>query len=203
MAQMIRCKVCGDENPADARYCIDCGSALGGAATGPTARLAGVLCSSCRASNSENARFCVVCGQSMVAPARQPQPARPTPRPTPARPTAQQSFPRVASPPTYVPYRPQMSAPIRRHRASPGGMIFVIGLVVLLMNHAIWPGILLLIGLSSLANEAARGRPQKGALTLLWFGGFAFLFATGAYWPGILVLMLLHWMISSSRGWHW
>ena len=85
-------------------------------------------------------------------------------------------------------------------------MIFVIGLVVLLMNHAIWPGILVLIGLSALANEAARGRPAKGALALLWFGGFAVLLATGAFWPGIFILMLLHWMISSGggpRGWHW
>jgi hypothetical protein len=202
MAQTIRCKVCGDENPTDARFCIDCGAALVEAATGPTARLAGIPCPSCRASNPENARFCVVCGQSMVAPARQPQPARPAPRPTPVRPSAQQSFPRVAGPPIYAPYRPQ-AAPARRrhaHGGNPGGMIFVIGLVVLLMNHAIWPGILVLIGLSKLANEAARGRFEKGALALLWFAGIAVLLATGAFWPGIFVLLLLHAMIG---GWRW
>jgi hypothetical protein len=97
-----------------------------------------------------------------------------------------------------MPYRP----PVRAHRhqpRQPGGVIFVIGLIILFMNHAIWPGILVLFGLSALANEIARGRPQKGALALLWLGGMAILFSTGAFWPGIFILFFLHWMFSGGR----
>jgi hypothetical protein len=83
-------------------------------------------------------------------------------------------------------------------------MIFLIGLVLLAANNAIWPGILIVIGMSALVSQSAYGRPDKGLRALLWLGGLALLFATGTFWPGILFLLLLNGAIGGwgrSRRW--
>jgi hypothetical protein len=210
MAETVICKRCGDVNPSEARFCIDCGASLVAETTGPTVRLAGVACPSCNTRNPENALFCVVCGRTLgqSAPQPQPQPPRATPRPVAPNPAARQSYPRVATPPTLVPPRPV--APPYRHRrarhANPGAAIFLIGLAVLLGSGRFWPGILVVIGLSIFATSAAQGHAEKGTSALLWLGGLALLFATGAFWPGILVLLFVQALMngwSGSRGWHW
>jgi len=191
MAETLLCERCGGDNPADARFCIDCGATLVSATTGPTTRLAGNTCPACQTHKSEHARFCVVCGRGLTtgtAPQFQPrsQPARPVaPRVAP-RPT-QQSYPRMATPPTLMPARtkPQHAPAARPQGQNPAPFIFLIGLVVLLANGAIWPGILVLIGVSILISQVARGRPDKGMSALFWFGGITLLLATGAFWPGI------------------
>ena len=211
MAEMTRCERCGGQNPADARFCIDCGASLAAATTGPTTRLAGVACPSCRTSNPENARFCVVCGRGLdggAASRPHPAPARPTPRPTPppiarpAPPVVRQSYPRTSTPPTWVPYRPGMRPiqPARPRGGNPGNWIFLVGLLVLLTSGNIWPGILIVVGFSMLFNQIARGRPDKGLSALVWLGGLALLFASGTFWPGILVLVFLSMLFG---GWRW
>src|SRR6266540_1707371 len=135
MAETLICERCGGDNPAEARFCIDCGVALVSATTGPTTRLAGISCPACQTHNPEHARFCVVCGRSLAAgPAPQPQPrpqsARPAaPRAAP-RPT-QQSYPRMATPPSLAPVRPTPPhAPHARPQTqNPAPFIFLIGLV--------------------------------------------------------------------------
>ena len=216
MAETLICERCHGDNPADARFCIDCGAALVNATTGPTTRLTGINCPACQTYNPEDARFCVVCGRSLAAgpapertpqPQPQPQPTRPaTPRVAP-RPT-QQSYPRMATPPALAPVRPTPPhvPHARPQTPNPAPFIFLIGLVVLLANGAVWPGILVLIGVSILISQVARGRPDKGMNALFWFGGITLLLATGAFWPGIFVLFLLNavlngWGRSHHRHW--
>ena len=50
----MTCPTCGTANPADGRFCLECGSALGG-------------CPSCGATNPAGARFCGNCGTSLGA----------------------------------------------------------------------------------------------------------------------------------------
>src|ERR1700676_4121952 len=53
---MARCAACSAENPADARFCMDCGA--------PLER----RCDSCGALASDQARFCTSCGGPLDAP---------------------------------------------------------------------------------------------------------------------------------------
>jgi hypothetical protein len=217
MADIIRCKRCGEENPAEARFCIDCGAPLSEAATGATTKLSGMACPWCNARNPENARFCVICGRDLAGgQAPRPAPARPSPRPARPHPAARQSYPRVAAPPTLTPYRPAAPPRPRGHARGgfPIGWIFGIGLFILLINGRagmlfngrMWPGILLVVGLIMFFNHASNGRADKGLSALLWLGGLALLFATGSFWPGILFLLVLHAMLggwSGRGGWRW
>lgn len=195
MTETMRCEHCGGHNPADARFCIDCGASLALATTGPTTRLAGIACPNCKTKNPEHARFCVVCGRSLLP---QVVPARSAAAPTTSpRPTSQQSYPRVDARPAPVRVAPA-AQPVQRaqpHSYQSGAIVFVIGFFILVATHSIWPGILLLIGLYSLISCTNRGQRDKGLISIIWWGGLAFLFASGMFWPGILVLMLLSGMV--------
>src|SRR5665213_2979763 len=50
----MRCSSCDADNASNARFCVDCGAALGR------------LCPSCSQPNSPNARFCGQCGVGLV-----------------------------------------------------------------------------------------------------------------------------------------
>jgi hypothetical protein len=207
MSEILHCERCGGDSPADARFCIDCGGPIGEAATGPTKRLAGIVCPACNTNNPEHARFCVVCGRAFgAAQPRQRPAAPPLKRPSAPKPTAQPSYPRMATPPTLLPSHP-LPAPATRHhhapRNDPSGAVFLIGLVALLVSHAFWPGILVLLGLTNLVHHAARGRPERGTRALIWLAGLAVLFATGAFWPGILILIFISMALGGGRSRHW
>lgn len=186
------CRRCGEHNPADAQFCIDCGAALTSASTGPTTRLPGIVCSACYSHNPDDARFCATCGRSFAPEAPAPAPA-PAPRPSRPAPSAapRQSYPRTATPPTL--YRP--AAPPHHHggaRHMPGPIVFLIGLVILLMSKAIWPGILVLIGLSVLFNQIARGHADKAVKTVVIVGGIALMFSSRHFgFGGIFMLIVL------------
>jgi len=232
MPEILHCDRCGGDSPTDARFCIDCGAPIGAATTGPTTRLTGIVCPACKTNNPEHARFCVVCGRAFGAaappqprPAAGPAPTRPVARPgyprmptpptsagpAPTRPAARPSYPRMATPPTLLPSRPWPPAhpPTTKHRRQglgndPGGVVFLIGLVALLASHTIWPGILLLLGLTNMVHQAARGRPDHGVRGLLWLGGLTLLFATGTFWPGILIIFFISMVLRGGpRHWYW
>ena len=208
MPEILHCDRCGGDNPTDARFCIDCGAPIGAAATGPTTRLTGIVCPSCKTNNPEHARFCVVCGRAFgAATPAQPRPAAPPAAASaPTRPAAHPSYPRMATPPALMAVRPHVpSSPQRRQGLGddPGAVVFLIGLVALLASHTIWPGILLLLGLTNLVRQGARGRPDHGVRALLWLGGLTLLFATGTFWPGILILIFIGMAIGGGRSRHW
>src|SRR5436309_6174390 len=54
---MTRCAACSAENPAQARFCMECGA--------PIER----RCSACGAIATPQARFCIACGEQLEAPA--------------------------------------------------------------------------------------------------------------------------------------
>jgi hypothetical protein len=206
MPEVLHCDRCGGDNPTDARFCIDCGAPIGAATTGPTTRLAGIACPSCNTNNPEHARFCVVCGRAFGA--AKPRPAAPPP----AAPAARPSYPRMATPPTLMAARPQPPAQPprtaqRQHGFGndPSPVVFLIGLFALLASHTIWPGILLLLGLTNLIHQGAQGRSDHGVRTLLWLGGLTLLFATGTFWPGILILLFINMAMNGGRSgrWYW
>jgi class 3 adenylate cyclase/predicted ATPase len=60
---VARCANCGAENPADKRFCGDCGSPLA------------LLCPACGAENPPGKRFCGDCGASLAESPASPQPA--------------------------------------------------------------------------------------------------------------------------------
>jgi ribosomal protein L40E len=207
MAETLPCERCGGSNPTDARFCIDCGATLAPAATGPTTRLAGVQCPVCGAGNPEHARFCVVCGRGLNAGAVAPRPhAQPAIPPAPrTHSPSRHSYPQVAMPqaPLIGPPR-QTHAPLRRWHSTHGGApLFLIGLLFLLITHTIWPGILVLIGITSFLKASSQGRGHKATTALVWWGGLALLFATHLFWPGILVLIGINMVLGGRRGYGW
>jgi apolipoprotein N-acyltransferase len=88
----------------------------------------------------------------------------------------------------------------RSQRNNPiGALILLFGVLMLLGQHSIWPGILALIGIGSLIGATNRGRPDKGLTGLVWWCGLALLFATGTFWPGILALVFLSMALGGWR----
>ncbi|MEP7189096.1 MAG: hypothetical protein ABI901_07910, partial [Roseiflexaceae bacterium] len=154
----------------------------------------------------------VVCGRAFgAAKPAQPRPAAPpTPASAPTRPAARPSYPRMATPPALMAARPQPPAhppttAQRRHGFGndPSAIVFLIGLFALLASHTIWPGILLLLGVTNLVHQGAHGRSGHGVRTLLWLGGLTLLFATGTFWPGILILLFINMAMGGGRARHW
>jgi ribosomal protein L40E len=64
---LMICPSCGADLPADARFCIECGTALAQPATDVTIKLPAsqpaMLCRNCGAPNPADAIFCVRCGR--------------------------------------------------------------------------------------------------------------------------------------------
>ena len=70
--------------------------------------------------------------------------------------------------------QPKASAKDKQRMASAiSGAIFLIGLGVLLITEWWWPGILVVIGLSSGASLIFRDRVAAGISSLIFFCGFA------------------------------
>jgi class 3 adenylate cyclase/tetratricopeptide (TPR) repeat protein len=63
-ARTVTCPSCGTANPADTRFCLECGTALGG-------------CPSCGTVNPPTAKFCGNCGTRLAPAAVTPQPGGP------------------------------------------------------------------------------------------------------------------------------
>lgn len=188
MTTPLRCPRCDNLNPAEARFCIECGATLVEAATGATTKLAGRPCPHCRTLNPEDAHFCVTCGRSFAAP---PRPStgsgRAHQRAPHARPASgRHCFARVATPP---------SATMVRHGKPNTGALMIFGIAFLLITGTFWPGILLLIGVVTYVNAWAAGHAARGLKPLLWLGGLTLLFATHTLWPGILLLIAVSWLL--------
>jgi ribosomal protein L40E len=186
---MSRCARCDAEIPEGGQFCIECGAPADAApaATGATERLpeysGGPICAACGTHNPVGADFCVMCGRSLGSrPVAEP-PLDPVPPPAPAAPIA----PRAVS-------QPALRSPASRSHAplwgGVSGGVFLIGLALLFAFNWWWPGILVLLGLTSLIGSMAAGKSfWAGLQGALWLLGIAVLAAFNWWWPGILVLV--------------
>jgi hypothetical protein len=93
--------------------------------------------------------------------------------------------------------------PTRSRGGNPAPVIFLIGLAVLMINNALWPGVLVLLGVCMLIGQVSTGRPAKGFGALFWIGGLMLLLSTGMFWPGIIVLFVMHALLKGSFGRHY
>lgn len=162
-------------------------------------------CPTCERTNPADARFCIYCSAQLTSPApvvqdAQPAAVGPTTRLSEA---AIPAYTMPASAPIPATAGPQHSAHLRR--AFPqlnqnAGAFFLIGLGVLFLTGNFWPGILVLIGVTSFISETGHGRQNKGLGTLIFFTGLAFLFWTGAFFPGILILLGIMALLNSRHG---
>lgn len=175
MAETLHCERCGEPNPADARFCIECGASLAPAETGPTVKLSGKACGTCRSLNPEEARFCAVCGSSFGEPAQPTQPPLQLPRVGAApAPTSRQ--------------RPPAQYDMLPIAALIGG-----GLLLLFATKMLWPG---LLGLLLLAFVAAavyaiqRGRMDWGVPLLFMLVGIALMLVTKSFWPWFFIFFI-------------
>jgi hypothetical protein len=186
---MSRCANCDAEMPAGGQFCIECGAPANAtpAATGATERLpeysGGPICASCGTRNPLGAEFCVMCGRSLASrPVAEP-PANPLPPSRPAEPLAPPA-PRAA--PAYSSARPSNPA----MWGGVSGGVFLIGLALLFAFNWWWPGILVLLGVTSLIGSLAAGKSfWAGLQGAIWFLGIAVLAAFNWWWPGILILV--------------
>jgi hypothetical protein len=191
----MNCPACGAELPADALFCIECGVAVTRpATTGATTALPrfgafAVPCPACGADSPEGADYCVRCGRRLT-----PEPARPAPPPPASGPVL--SGPVLAAPP--YPGRRQRRRGGRGAAGRAGGAVFLVGLgLLMLLKAPIWPTILIVIGLSSFARAAVRGRAAAGLGAVLWLFGLAVLFSIPRLLvPGLIAIagisVLLH-----------
>lgn len=199
----MRCPNCDAEIPENGRFCIECGQPVAQTATGPTKRLpetaGGPLCSSCGTRNPPGAQFCVMCGRALNAPATVDASPAAFPPPSPSEPLAPQPA-LAATPPQGRSWRSSSVG-----NGISGGL-FLIGIAVLAMTGWWWPGILVVIGITSLAGSFLSGRPWLGLQGALWMFGIAALAITNFWWPGILLLVGISAIIGTlmrprRRGW--
>jgi len=82
------------------------------------------------------------------------------------------------------------------------GGVFLIGLG-LLFTHVIdfWPGILFVLGASSLARGMAEGREWYTVNGGLWLIGIGLVFLLGFSWPLLLIIIGASMLVGRTQGW--
>ena len=184
----MKCPSCGADVPAEAQFCIECGTNLGSVAnTGATVYLPRadptvVPCRACGTANPDVAVFCVQCGHRLDDPVPQsaPQPLR------------------------YPTLPRQRLAPSRQQQRNPQSVIgglFLIGIGGLfLLKLPFWPSILFLVGATLFISEILRGRSFSGLNSLLWLCGLGLLIALPHLWcSNVLVLIGLSLLFNMVR----
>ncbi|MCS6889355.1 zinc ribbon domain-containing protein [Chloroflexus sp.] len=175
----MHCPHCNTIIPDDARFCIECGTAVR-VATGETVQLpsngaATIACPRCNFANPRHARFCVYCGEPVQAGGQAR--AMPTPSPTPARDTSEL-----------------------------GITLLLIGAALLIpiifrLPPMIWPNILMVLGIAQLIFHFRRGTLAAGMRNAIWLFGLGVLFLIPRlFFPGLLVLVGLTLLLES---WRW
>ncbi|EFO80208.1 hypothetical protein OSCT_1942 [Oscillochloris trichoides DG-6] len=191
----MRCPSCQAELPDDAHFCIECGIVIDTAATGPTHQLqpktsAQISCANCGAANPAHAIFCVRCGRRMGD----------TGTPTAPAPILSGN---VIGTPDLTRQQPANPAPFGRpsdwNMAS--GIVFLIGLGTLMIffPKLVWPGILVIIGITNFIRASGHGDVVGGTRSVLWLFGMALLFLMPRLLvPGIFVLIALSAIFEAS-----
>jgi hypothetical protein len=170
---LMKCSKCGLENRPQARFCKECGQALGVPAirqTPPSSSRA--ICSACGATAKPDALFCPRCGQPLSPPLASPIPA-PTRQMKPGT-DAQSPAPSAAQPsppsppsehtPTQI-QPPSATVPEARERRFPRWVPWVVVLVALACL-AIVIATVVLLGSSLLSSYPTPPQMADGARSL-------------------------------------
>jgi hypothetical protein len=155
-------------------------------------------CPTCAREVPADAQFCIYCAARLMPEIETAEPKAAT------GPTRRLDSEPVYDMPDMTPApagQPAATVTRRRHHHKElSTPFFFIGLAVLFATGNFWPGVLLLVGITSFINESARGRHREAVQGLIFFGGLTVLFATGWFWPGILLLLGLM-AIMKPHGW--
>ncbi len=89
------------------------------------------------------------------------------------------------------------------HEDRVGTGVFLIGLAVLFMTGFWWPGILLVIGATSIARGVAAGRDWYSVPSGLWMIGLGLLFTIGFRWELLLIFVGVSMLLGYSYKTHW
>ncbi len=191
----MRCPSCQAELPDDAHFCIECGVIIDNAATGPTHQLQPktneqISCASCGAANPAHAIFCVRCGRRMGDTG------------TPYAPPPIMSGDVLGTPDLA---RQNTSTQSLFGRPSDwniaSGIVFLIGLGTLMIffPKLIWPGILVVIGITNFIRAGGNGDVIGGTRSVMWLFGLAVLFLMPRLLvPGIFVLIAISAIFEAS-----
>ncbi len=181
----MHCPRCHTQLPDDARFCIECGSAVR-VATGetiqlPTTGATTITCPHCQFTNPGHARFCLYCGESLHTSAGQPAGGNARSAP---------------------PAQPQ---PVTGDNELGITLILIGGALLLSMilrlPLPVWPNLLMILGIAQLIIYIRRGAPGPGLRNAIWLFGLGILFLVPRlFFPGMLLLVGLTLLIES---WRW
>jgi hypothetical protein len=154
-----------------------------------------MYCSQCGRSNPDHARFCMYCGTEFVEMTPEPQ-VKPATGPTRRLDEAPAGTSEYR--PIVQPTRPRSGTATANGKrvTQPNAAFWLIGVAMLFLTNTFWPGILVLVGLSSYLHESNHGQHDKGWRNLLFFGLLALLFWSNWFWPGILIVAGLMMLLS-------
>lgn len=171
-----------------------------------------MFCDGCQRSVPNDAVFCIYCATpvgaaSVPAPRVVQEPATgPTVRLQPS--DVQKVSPRVqgiyvAPAKPHKQHRQQKQRPRKQQQADHSFPVFIIGVLFLIAIGNIWPGILVLLGLTRFMKHQARGRANRALGKLIFWVGLAALWYTPFLWPGVVLLLFASHMIGKQRqaGW--
>lgn len=182
----MHCPRCNTVLPDDARFCIECGTAVR-VATGETVQLpptpdAAITCPVCNTANPPYARFCVHCGEAIQHSTGQ----------------SASSVPRTVSPP-----QPQQA---HHDEFDMGITLLLIGAALLIpiifrLPPMIWPNILMILGIAQMIIHLRRGTLASGLRNVIWLFGLGVLFLVPRLLlPGLFLLVGLTLLLES---WRW
>lgn len=162
-------------------------------------------CPNCGRSIPADSRVCPYCGTRVAETQLDERPAMgPTTRlnqDEPVARTAEQLEPErpMAGPArAEQPYTPSPARGFGTRQAVPIGAIWLIGIAVLAITNAWWPGILILIGMTSFVSLMNRGPINHAVSPLIFFIGMAVIAYFNWWWPGMLILIGVMMLINAG-----
>ncbi|HEY0607245.1 MAG TPA: zinc ribbon domain-containing protein [Herpetosiphonaceae bacterium] len=164
-----------------------------------------MTCPTCNRSNPEDARFCIYCSTQLTPRVTEVQEAQ-SPAVGPTTRLPESSAPiytmpaSVPNPAPAIPHVPGHISRGLRHGNEVAGAFFLIGLGVLFLTGTLFPGILVLLGVTAFISQNGREHQNKGLAALIFFTGLAVLFWTNSIFPGILILFGIMALLNSRLG---
>ena len=158
-------------------------------------------CRTCGDELPEAATFCVACGASL-----QQHTASGISRPVPAATGRTIVLDAARIPVTRVASPVLLAAPAvagrtraagacgrgaRRTHALHSFPLFMLGIILLVTTGNLWPGILVLLGITGAIDELNQGRVRAALARAVFLIGTAVLFFSGSIWPGILIVLVI------------